>query len=196
MPKGVRRKPRPTPLERFWNLVDRPDDPIMCWQWRGVPNHDGYGRFNDGTRMVMAHRFAYEALVGPIPPELESDHLCKNRGCVNPAHIRPTTHLENMKTRDLSRVNAHERAKTHCPKGHEYNTANTYLRPDGGGRDCLKCRYVRSLRMGEKRKAVRVARLSGRVCDCGAPAQMARTDGSFTCRRCHLLTRIRPARYA
>jgi hypothetical protein len=44
----------------------------------------------------MAHRFAYELLVGPIPEDLELDHLCRVRHCVNPAHLEPVTHLENI----------------------------------------------------------------------------------------------------
>lgn len=38
----------------------------------------------------------YELLVGPIPPGLQIDHLCRNKICVNPAHLEPVTHRENL----------------------------------------------------------------------------------------------------
>jgi hypothetical protein len=28
---------------------------------------------------------------------LELDHLCRNRGCVNPFHLEDVSHIENMK---------------------------------------------------------------------------------------------------
>lgn len=34
--------------------------------------------------------------------------------------------------------------RTVCPSGHAYTNENTYLRPDGKGRDCYKCRRTRS----------------------------------------------------
>jgi hypothetical protein len=44
---------------------------------------------------VKAHRFVYEMLVGPVDaPELR--HLCNTKLCVNPAHLKPGTHAENM----------------------------------------------------------------------------------------------------
>lgn len=82
---------------RFWAKVDKrgPDD---CWLWlanKTAPN--GHGRFSTGGSMVMAHRFAYELLVGPIPDGLVIDHLCRVRLCVNPKHLEPVTAVENIK---------------------------------------------------------------------------------------------------
>lgn len=45
----------------------------------------------------MAHRVAYELWVGPIPEGMELDHRCKVRACINPAHLEPVTHAENMR---------------------------------------------------------------------------------------------------
>ena len=66
-----------------------------CWEWAAFRNADGYGRFNDGQRIVAAHRFAYERFVGEIPDGLQLDHLCRVRHCVNPDHLEPVTALEN-----------------------------------------------------------------------------------------------------
>jgi hypothetical protein len=34
--------------------------------------------------------------------------------------------------------------KTHCPRGHEYDEANTYHKPNGS-RECRACRKARKL---------------------------------------------------
>lgn len=70
-----------------------------CWEWTGSKDLNGYGRLNGGAGRspVPAHRAVYEALVGPIPDGLEIDHICFNHGCVNPAHLEPVTHSENMR---------------------------------------------------------------------------------------------------
>jgi hypothetical protein len=143
----------------------------------------------------MVHRYSYERFVGPVPPELECDHICKNRGCVNPDHIRAVTHAENMRNRDYSKVAAVHADRTHCPKGHPYNAENTYYRPDNGTRDCLTCRRASSRAAVARRTAATRAKRAGRACECGAPADVAREDGRFLCRRCHFLKDIRPKRY-
>lgn len=77
--------------------------PNGCWEWRGTHDKDGYGHFRIGSRtngslrMVLAHRFAYETLVGPIPEGLQLDHLCRNTPCVNPLHLEVVTLQENIR---------------------------------------------------------------------------------------------------
>ena len=77
-----------TPEERFWAKVDKTDD---CWLWTANRTNAGYGHFWLDRRMVLAHRFAYELLIGPIPDGLTLDHLCRVRACVNPAHLEAVT---------------------------------------------------------------------------------------------------------
>lgn len=85
---------------RFWSKVVK-EGSHGCWRWQGRLNHAGYGRFTVGgrrdARWVMAHRFAYELLIGPIPEGLELDHLCRQRDCVNPGHMEPVTREENSR---------------------------------------------------------------------------------------------------
>lgn len=74
-----------------------------CWEWTGaLGSENGYGRFwvggVDGTA-TYAHRFAYERMVGPIPAGFVIDHLCRNRVCVNPSHLRACTQKENTLAR-------------------------------------------------------------------------------------------------
>lgn len=69
-----------------------------CWVWHGSTTLEGYGMFYAGPgQRRPAHRAVYELLEGPIPDGLEPDHLCRNRACVNPAHIELVTHSENVR---------------------------------------------------------------------------------------------------
>lgn len=87
-----------SPLEaRFWPKVNKTDS---CWLWTGAKTGAGYGMIREvghGGKMLMAHRVAYELLVGPIPEGLFLDHLCRTPLCVNPAHLEPVTCRENMR---------------------------------------------------------------------------------------------------
>lgn len=122
---------------RFWSKVDR-RGPNECWPWCG-PLGNGYGLFVAKpfyANTQRAHRVAYELMVGPIPEGLHIDHLCRNRGCVNPAHMEPVTCAENV-LRGVG-FGAINRAKTHCPQGHAYDAANTYINKNGR-RQCRAC---------------------------------------------------------
>lgn len=82
-----------TDLERFFNKVDVG----LCWEWTASLNRKGgYGSFRVGGRLVSAHRWLWETLVGPIPAKHDLDHLCRNRRCVNPDHLEPVTRSVNL----------------------------------------------------------------------------------------------------
>jgi hypothetical protein len=137
-------------LHRFLGKIAFGDG---CWEWsRGRAN--GYGAFWNGSRKVYAHRVIYELLVGPIPEGLQIDHLCRNRGCVNPAHMEPVTQRINL-LRGATLV-AENAAKTHCPRGHPYAPGN--LSPSRmksrGSRECLTCnRETQARRRAARREA-------------------------------------------
>jgi len=88
--------------ERFWSKVDKYGE---CWVWTGR-KVTGYGSINIGPKRPYAHRIAYEMLVGPIPPGLEVDHICINRACVRPEHLRLTTRKQNMENRNRPNRNS------------------------------------------------------------------------------------------
>ena len=89
-----------TDEERFWSKVIVTP---MCWWWTGSLQSKGYGQFRLDGSLVLAHRYAYEICFGPIPEDLQIDHLCLVRHCVNPAHLEPVTGDENIRRQWLAR---------------------------------------------------------------------------------------------
>lgn len=89
--------------DRFWMKVQKTDD---CWNWTGS-GRGGYGTFTERSkgRTHLAHRMSYELLVDPIPDGMRIDHRCRNTLCVNPEHLRPVTHKQNMEHRDGANSN-------------------------------------------------------------------------------------------
>ena len=136
----------PSASARFWPKVNKGPG---CWEWLNSKDGCGYGMFSYNGSSMRAHRWSYEALVGPIPPGMQLDHLCRNPSCVNPSHLEPVTRDENL-ARGWGR-----RVKSgwvdHCINGHPYSAENTYTNPKGA----LVCRTcsAASRRRYEQRKA-------------------------------------------
>jgi hypothetical protein len=107
-----------------------------CWQWTGAYAGKGYGGTWLNGRHYRAHRAVWELLVGPISEGMTLDHLCRNRRCVNPAHLEPVAMRENIMRGEG--VGARNARKTHCPLGHPYEGGNLYVAPDGQRR-CRIC---------------------------------------------------------
>jgi hypothetical protein len=74
-------------------------DPITgCWNWKHGKTSLGYAvAYNDNHRPYYAHRFMYEQKYGRIIEGKEPDHTCKNPSCINPDHLEPVTHAENIR---------------------------------------------------------------------------------------------------
>lgn len=114
--------------------------PTGCIEWRGFINPKGYGRARLGGVKTTVHRVAFMVHVGPIPEGFEIDHLCRNRCCINPAHLEAVSHAENtLRSDNVVGVNAR---KTHCHRGHEFSPENT-VRLSGNRRECRTCRNTR-----------------------------------------------------
>lgn len=105
-------------------------DELGCWLWARRVDRCGYGLLKYRDRTANAHIFAYEAWYGPVPEGLELDHLCRVRHCVNPGHLEPVTHVENMRRAVVVRDT--------CGNGHPRTEENVRIRANGTRR-CLPC---------------------------------------------------------
>lgn len=121
-------------LSRFWSKISRAGSD-ECWPWLRSKSK-GYGRFWLDGGLKSAHILSYELLVGPVPDGLVLDHTCRNRACVNPAHLRPVTRLINVHE-NSDAVCFWKGQQTHCIRGHELSGNN--LKIKGNGRNCREC---------------------------------------------------------
>jgi len=142
-----------TLIERIENLVMR-DPNSGCWLWTGTLGEKGYGQIDIEDKTRRAHRVTYELFKGPILPGLEPDHKCRTRACVNPDHLEPVTHRENVMRGTGPKLLAERSRKRYaaisaCPHGHAYTPENTqiYQRKDGyTNRICRTCHNARYIK--------------------------------------------------
>lgn len=133
-------------IEHFMGYVDQSGE---CWEWTGYRVAAGYGKvtiLGSGGRKDLAHRRAYELLVGPIPDGLTIDHLCRNTGCVRPDHLEPVTLRENIRRANPDR--------TVCRHGHSLSDAYIDVTPAGFRHK--KCRTCTLARVTARRRRLSV----------------------------------------
>lgn len=77
-----------------------------CWIWEGaVTANKRYGTLYVQGKLRRAHIVYYENKYGLIPDGLELDHFyCDNSLCVNPDHLRPVTHIENVRRKKSNKL--------------------------------------------------------------------------------------------
>lgn len=89
--------------ERFWAKVDKSGE---CWQWTGGRDRDGYGRFWLDGWTQAAHRVSY---IWSQPADIDGfqlDHVCHNKSCVRPDHLRPVDNKQNQENRSGAQRNS------------------------------------------------------------------------------------------
>jgi hypothetical protein len=127
-------------LPRLMARINR-RGPSECWPWTAQLSPTGYPRMstkrNGKSGQINVLRALYELSRGPLPDSIVLDHLCRNRACLNLAHVEPVSNRENiLRGFAPSAVNAR---KTHCIRGHKLTGANLYITRDGR-RQCRPCR--------------------------------------------------------
>lgn len=83
------------------------DKKTGCWLWL-LSTCDGYGQTWDGTikKVRLAHVVNYEKKYGPVPKGKELDHfVCDTRRCCNPDHVKPVSHLANVRRGRKTKLN-------------------------------------------------------------------------------------------
>jgi hypothetical protein len=145
---GGRLVPKSIPNLRF--TVEDHSHGTPCHVFQGSVRSDGYGVVTVRVGRVKTskgpHVVAWERENGPVPDGLELDHLCRVRRCINPNHLEPVTHAENMR-RAMSDF---------CKRGHSFTPENTYVFPKSGARSCRTC-------MAETRRRANAREFRGRI---------------------------------
>ena len=113
----------------------------LCWEWLGALSRKGYGNMrvttSEDSRAFYAHRLSLALFGKGLDRKLRVDHMCKNRKCVNPDHLREVSQLVNT-LENSNNVGALNKSKTHCKYGHEFFGENLTLGKNGR-RLCKKC---------------------------------------------------------
>ena len=141
--------------EKFLSKIMAADE---CWNWSGyVCKTHGYGFFCMGGKNFRAHRVSYELFNGETNKQFFIDHICRNRKCVNPDHLREVDPRINAVENSLSGA-VKNMKKTHCHNGHELTTENTYSDKVGiygyRRRRCLTCKRENYRRCVAKKKGL------------------------------------------
>lgn len=99
-PGHMKLRARKDDTSRFWEKVFKTEG---CWLWTGSREEHGYGVFHVGAHStVIAHRYGWELVNGPIPKregaeELCVCHHCDTPSCVRPDHLFLGTDKDNMR---------------------------------------------------------------------------------------------------
>ena len=128
---------------KFLSRVQR--QPGGCHVWLAAKSTNGYGHMwvpSLGTSL-KAHRIGYVlASEAPLPSDVDLDHLCRNRSCVNPLHLEPVSRKENLARGEGPNAEAlrAQLDRGECPRGHDLTAPNAWRSiHNGRSRICRLC---------------------------------------------------------
>lgn len=121
-----------------------------CQVWCGARSRDGYGQFSIGGELFAAHRIALAMVGKDLTSGQVVDHKCRNKACVNPAHLRLVSYKEN--NRENGGANQFRVSQTACLRGHSLDGENLYIKPDGARR-CRKCKRAADAAFRQRKRS-------------------------------------------
>lgn len=138
-------------IVRFISKIDTSNE---CWIPKLKKNKSGYCIFTvKRTNEYLAHRLSYSFFVEDLIDGMVIDHICKNRACCNPTHLRQVTQYFNVVENSVSKI-ALQKIKTHCDNGHPLSGTNLRLEKRSMGRSgfCRRCITCANKRQRERYK--------------------------------------------
>ena len=137
----IKTTPIPKNIDIF-KVLSKINATDSCWHWLGTIESQGYGVFSvknekiNKRQNIKAHRYIFSVFNSRLKSGYVIDHICKNRDCVNPNHLRQVTVYENNVTYSSSPI-AKNKFKTHCIRGHHLHGENV---GGVGYRYCMTCK--------------------------------------------------------
>lgn len=127
-----------------------------CWRLSGSKLPRSYSPYRIGGIQFNAHRVSFEIFKGPLVNGLVVDHVCMNRYCLNPDHLRQVTQRDNLAENTRSERVNRIRELNECKVGHVFSADNTiwFKRKDKKYRLCRECNRNRCKEKKLRRKAL------------------------------------------
>lgn len=183
--------PEEAPEQSVVYLLSRTDfgeySPGGCWTWIGKAGTAGYSQACLYGKSGTAHRAMYHMLVGPVPSWLDLHHLCENRPCVNPDHLRPLTAAQHREVTPQAATH-YFKTRTHCKNGHELIPENFVTSGRNGLRRCKICVREWANRKNARLREERGPKAPQTHCKHGHEFTEENTyiyKGTRFCRTCH-----------
>jgi hypothetical protein len=193
---GIGRRAEPPAARIRANIVQNESG---CWIWQKRVEWNGYTQIRIRGHKYATRRVSYALWNGPIPADMTVDHACHNqdadciggkdclhRRCVNPAHLVLATSAANTHA-SRNTPSAINSRKTHCSKGHPFDSTNTYV-DARGARHCQTCRTDRTRAAHSARQGRPVVPRSKTHCPRGHLFDEENTrwrpNGNRACRTC------------
>jgi len=131
-------------VSKFWSHVDCIGP---CWVWKHKTWSNGYGKFSPCSCVALrAHRVSFALANGKLPDDKNIVmHICDNRLCVNPDHLKEASIKDNNRDREQKGRGRKAGLVTACPCGHEYVTGTFWITKKGY-KVCKICEKNRNYR--------------------------------------------------